>query len=587
MKVRLDTVIKDPQTSRELGLKKPYEGFDPARDEIFLDGPTCRRVAVIDFEPGTGALSPPVPFLPVTRRRKIGRYKILDRADVHAIDMMKVSVFGAVLKTMKMYEEADNLGRKLTWAFDAPQLLVVPRAGQWNNAFYERDSHSLQLFYFPSVRDPQLTVFTALSHDIVTHETGHAIFDGIAPDLYNAVSPQSLAMHEAIADLTALLMAFRLKSLREAVLEEKGGSIEESSGFSGIAAEFASERDPNGRHLFLRNLNNKKSLNPSAGENHVSTVEPHELSEVLGGTLYAVLKKMYQARWKKNQALFPDKTPLKLSGESLFAASEQFKRMVLRALDYLPPGEASFADLGRAIIASDQASYPESRDARARDWFVHEFVKRKLVASRAELDVTLPEKDRQALEKYLASVDLEVLVSSDWAAYEFVNCNRRWLGIPDGISFHIRPRLDVTKKYLVSKKSDTKKPGYKQMHVRECILKVKWDQQEPSGLGQGYPHDRRISVGTTLSIEWKDRKIRARLTSDASDGQRADRDELLRGLVDDDILKFDGAALGPDGRPLPSAIRAETVDGVMAVRGSARLLHLASGRVLIPKGRHE
>ena len=50
-------------------------------------------------------------------------------------------------------------------------------------AFYERESHSLQFFHFPSKSPTNAltTVYTSLSHDIVSHECGHAILDGIAP----------------------------------------------------------------------------------------------------------------------------------------------------------------------------------------------------------------------------------------------------------------------------------------------------------------------------------------------------------------------------------------------------------------------
>jgi len=166
---------------------------------------------------------------------------------------------------------------------------------------------------------------------------------------------------------------------------------------------------------------------------------------VLGGTLYAVLKKMYQTRWERNQSINPDRTPLELSGKSLFEASEQFQAdggcrrpsITCRRARRLSP------DLGRAHPSRPTSPRTPRRETpRARDWFRAEFVARGLAATDADLDVTIPEADRQALEQYLATVDMDVLASSDWAAYEFVNSNRKWLGVPAGISFHVRPRLD-------------------------------------------------------------------------------------------------------------------------------------------------
>jgi hypothetical protein len=87
MTVWLETVIKDSTTCRSPGIDKPYERFDAAEGDVFLDGPVCRRVAVLDFDPSTGALSPPVPFLPPSPRRKISSYSIADPEDVHSVDI--------------------------------------------------------------------------------------------------------------------------------------------------------------------------------------------------------------------------------------------------------------------------------------------------------------------------------------------------------------------------------------------------------------------------------------------------------------------------------------------------------------------
>jgi hypothetical protein len=240
-------MVQDPLFARYEELK-PSEGFDITREEFFLDGPVTKRVAVLDFDPETGALLPGVPFRPPPPGRVLGRYEIADESDVYAPDFMRVSVFATVLKTMYMFEEEDTLGRPLVWAFDGPQSLVLPRAGKWPNAYYERDSRSLQFFYFPHSRNLEETVYTSLSRDIVAHETGHAILDGIAPHLYDAITPQSLALHEAIADLTAVLSAFRSNKLRKAVLGQTDGSIQDSTAFNSIAEEFGMARGP-GREI--------------------------------------------------------------------------------------------------------------------------------------------------------------------------------------------------------------------------------------------------------------------------------------------------------------------------------------------------
>ncbi len=346
----------------------------------------------------------------------LGKYDV-DQGEVEITPLNQVSAFSTVLKTMYMYEEPDVLGRRLRWAFDSPQLLVIPRAGLWENAYYERDSRSLQFFSFKNPFNLQEMIHTSLSRDIVAHETGHAVLDGICPHLYNAITPQSLALHEAIADITALLMSIRSRKLVELVLKQTGGSIDQSTHFSSIAEQFGMAMGQSA----LRNLLNHKTLD------EVNPVEPHALSEVLTGAFYSMLMNIFNRR-KKEIAEKQGVSEYSASGKALVDSGNQFKRMLLRALDYLPPGEVSFADYGRAFIAADQVFHPE--DTEERDWIRQEFVRRKIIAQESDLQVPVQ-------DCVLDKVDLVDLLDSNWAAYEFANQNRSLLGIPNGISFQV------------------------------------------------------------------------------------------------------------------------------------------------------
>jgi hypothetical protein len=454
---------------------------------------------------------------------------------------------------MYMFEEDDTLGRPLHWGFNGPQLLVVPVAGEWANAFYEREARCLQFFYFQSKEGRR--IYTSLSHDIVSHETGHAILDGIAPDLYHAITPQSLALHEGIADLVALVMAFRSGTLRKAVLDQTGGSIANITAFSSVAEEFGQAQ---GKPGALRQFVNEKTLDPKDTENLVDVAEPHELCQVLTGALYTVMVKIHEAL-KERFAREHDITPFSASGKALFVGSEAFKRIIFRALDYLPPGEISFADYGRAIIASDESTHPDT--PQGRDWLRREFVRRKMAPTLKSLEVEDP-FDHPAIDK----LDLQTLVDSDWAAYDFANRNRELLRIPPEIPFGVRPRLDTSKTHYYG--GGVKKP------LRELIFKVSWDVVEPNPTGSWFPEKRQITVGTMLAIDWETKQVKARLTSQWEE-QREERDKLLQRLDEKGLLVPAELATNPDGKPLRCAIKAETSGNLMRVRGTARTLHIA------------
>ncbi len=581
-KIRIPLMIQDPRIEA-LGGMEPVEGYDPVR-AFFLDGPTTEKVAILDFDPVSGELVTGARFNKGKVRGWYENFAGENLCDVgqdamYTPEFMQVSVFATVLRTMDLFEKRDTLGRTLHWAFDGPQLLVIPRAGLQANAFYHRDTHSLQFFYFPSSTSPQEMIHTCLSRDIVAHETGHAIIDGLAPDLLDACSPQSLAIHEAMADLTAVLMAFSSHNLRLYLLEQGKGSIEGQNPFTTIAEEFGAER---GHADGLRSLHNEKTLNPAGGKDYVARSEPHALSEVLSGAMYRVMVNIHEDL-KDEYAQLPQyknkRDPrFSASGYALQKGAERLKRMAFRALDYLPSGEVSFADYGRALIAVDCVSYPDN--PKMRRWIREEFIRRHIVPDTLSLDV-----DINFQHKALQDIDIPTLFASDWAAYQFVNKNRWLLGVPPRIPFHVRPRLEVVKKYDYDR------------YVRECILKVSWDLRESNPLGPRFPDQRQITVGTTIAFDWDTGTILARLTNappirtqrklsgalrakrrqrfSEARQQRKDRDGFLRDLVARGLLKVGPHAIGPDEKPLFSVVRGEESEGVMRLQGTANMLHIA------------
>ena len=255
----------------------------------------------------------------------------------------------------------------------------------------------------------------------------------------------------------------------------------------------------------------------------------------------------------------------RVSRKALSVATSRFKRSLYRGLDYLPPGEVSFADLGRAILAADEAAHPDSGEPR--EWLCQEFVRRGIVGHPDELRVRTNYEHSS-----LAKVDLDTLAKSDWAAYDFANRHRGFLRILRGRSFHIEPRLVVEKRsYAVG--------AHAKKRVRECIFKVSWKVDEPDAVPGGeLPDWRQVTFGTTLVIDCETRRVRVLLTSDRSATRKLERDGMLRWLMDEDLLRVGTEAFGPDGKPLCGAIHAETSGGVLRVVGTAHMLHMVEER---------
>ncbi len=187
----------------------------PAED--LQPGPWGCRVQVIDYDASTGTLLKPLEIMPgagVAFRDPFARASdkvLLSDPRFHA-----QNVYAIVMRTLARFEFA--LGRRVAWRFGGHQLKVAPHAFADANAFYSNRDEGLFFGYFPGRMG---TVFSCLSHDVVAHETTHALLDGLRERYTDPSSPDQAGFHEGFSDVVALLSVFALTDVVKAVVDRR------------------------------------------------------------------------------------------------------------------------------------------------------------------------------------------------------------------------------------------------------------------------------------------------------------------------------------------------------------------------------
>ena len=205
LRIPFDVYFQDPMVAAA----NPDLAFD---EDFFVpwepgigDGPTSARFAVVDYDGGTETLAAAGALGRETRcSSSIRRAKLLDRSNNESLQFHQVNVWAIVQRALDFFESGFGLGRRILWGFEGNRLIVVPHAGSGENAYYDRESKSLQFYYFDRGEE---RIYTCLSTDIINHEFGHAVLDGIRPHLQRIGLPETAAFHEFIGDLTAILIA--------------------------------------------------------------------------------------------------------------------------------------------------------------------------------------------------------------------------------------------------------------------------------------------------------------------------------------------------------------------------------------------
>lgn len=201
---KLTIVAQDP--SVRLNDRIVRAQVDVPAEEIGA-GPWGYRVHVVDYDASTDTLYKPIEYDPLDGSDPFARAtdaQLMKDPTFHA-----QNVYAIVMRTLARFEFA--LGRRVRWGFYGHQIKVAPHAFAEANAFYSEGDQALLFGYFPGLSGRM--VFSCLSHDVVAHETTHALLDGLRERFTDPASPEQAAFHEGFADIVALLSILSIPEL--------------------------------------------------------------------------------------------------------------------------------------------------------------------------------------------------------------------------------------------------------------------------------------------------------------------------------------------------------------------------------------
>jgi len=293
-------------------------------------------------------------------------------------------VYAVAMTTIANFEKA--LGRRALWSpRRSPQgstkkpefvrrLRIYPHALREANAYYSPDKKALLFGYFPALRRgaganlPGGMVFSCLSHDVVAHETTHALLDGLHPYFTEASNRDVLAFHEAFADVVALFQHFSQPAALRHQIARTRGDLTAPNLLGDLAHQF-------GQAIGLYGALRKYVGDPDMSVLHpaddlAELAEPHERGARLVAAVFDAFLMLFQNRIADLVRIASSGTGILPLGEihpdlvnrmadEASKLARHICTMCIRALDYCPPFDITFGDYLRALITADQDLVPD------------------------------------------------------------------------------------------------------------------------------------------------------------------------------------------------------------------------------------
>ena len=361
-------------------LQVPWE-HDPATGkDLLAPGPVGEYLEVIDVDPPSRCFYAPVDLNNPYLLAQNGLEPSEGNPQFH-----QQMVYAVAMTTIKNFEQA--LGRPALWSPHrdpgqisgqgdqyVPRLRIYPHALREANAYYSPVKKALLFGYFPAPATdvrfhlPSGMVFCALSHDVIAHETTHALLDGMHRRFIEPSNVDVLAFHEAFADICALFQHFSLPEVLCQQIALTRGDLGTDNLLAQLAQEFGAAtglhgalRDALGAYNDQSDRWERATPDPQRIQ---SVTEPHARGSLLVAAVFEAFLSIYRRRTADlvriatggtgvlpQGELHPDLVS-RLADEAAKCAGHVLN-MCIRALDYCPPVDPTFGDYLRALLTAD------------------------------------------------------------------------------------------------------------------------------------------------------------------------------------------------------------------------------------------
>ncbi len=275
-------------------------------------------------------------------------------------------VFATVNNTLQMFQDA--YGEKIPWAGPTDKMKIVPDGGEMLNAYYSRRDISVNFFHAVDPATNEM-VYSGQSGEVVSHEVGHAMLDGLHPEYLQAWSPDPGGFHESFADMTGFMMATQDDATCELVAQQTGGDLTKDNSLSLTGEELGTvlgHATGDASRNNIRNANNKfkwvdpKTLPENPPPGGLGT-EMHSWSQVYTGAMYDAFTVMVK-RGMEEEGM--------TAAQAIKDCGQQFINLYAATLKDAPKGDFTYKQMANCMLKADREQMGGKNQEILRNAFV-------------------------------------------------------------------------------------------------------------------------------------------------------------------------------------------------------------------------